>query len=162
MSRRSSGKTGNQLPEAEPIATITTPTRQRRKVVKAEETEVVATSPVRSAKKRLRAEAVHEKENIESPKGSLETSISRIKTEAIIKEEKSLKSRKVPAKRHARTEDDEEESEHAGEKKVTKKRKTKEEKEAEAMPLAARTAIGALKKAMYIGAHVSGAGGLFT
>lgn len=44
-------------------------------------------------------------------------------------------------------------------KKDKKKRKTKEEKESEAMPLAARTAVGSLKKAMYIGAHVSGAGG---
>ncbi|KFH42667.1 DNA-like protein [Hapsidospora chrysogenum ATCC 11550] len=41
-----------------------------------------------------------------------------------------------------------------------KKRKTKKEKEEEAMPLAARSAITALKKAMYIGAHVSAAGGV--
>lgn len=40
-----------------------------------------------------------------------------------------------------------------------KKRKTKQEKEAEAMPLAGRTAVSSLKRAMYIGAHVSGAGG---
>lgn len=43
-------------------------------------------------------------------------------------------------------------------KKVKRKRKTKEEKEAEAMPLAARTAN--LK--VYIGAHVSSAKGLFS
>jgi len=43
------------------------------------------------------------------------------------------------------------------EEKPSRKRKTKEEKEAEAMPLAARTAIGSK---MVIGAHVSSAGGL--
>ncbi|GAB7346688.1 hypothetical protein MBLNU459_g1808t1 [Dothideomycetes sp. NU459] len=42
------------------------------------------------------------------------------------------------------------------EKKAVRKRKTKEEKEAEAMPLAART----LGHKMYIGAHVSSAGGV--
>ncbi|KAI9739901.1 MAG: hypothetical protein M1818_004957 [Claussenomyces sp. TS43310] len=46
------------------------------------------------------------------------------------------------------------------EKKAKKPRKTKEEKEAEAMPLAARTAVQGLKRAMYIGAHVSAAGGV--
>lgn len=41
-----------------------------------------------------------------------------------------------------------------------KKRKTtKKDKEDDMAPLAARTAVSSLKKAMYIGAHVSGAGG---
>ena len=41
-----------------------------------------------------------------------------------------------------------------------KKRKTKgKDKDEDAMPLAERTAIAALKKPMYIGAHVSAAGG---
>lgn len=43
---------------------------------------------------------------------------------------------------------------------VAKKRKTKAAKEDEKMPLAARTVIASMKRAMYIGAHVSGAGGL--
>lgn len=42
--------------------------------------------------------------------------------------------------------------------KAVKKRKTKG-KEEDAMPLAERTAVASLKKGMYIGAHVSGAGG---
>lgn len=50
-------------------------------------------------------------------------------------------------------------NEETEDKKSTKKRKTKEEKGAEAMPLAARTAIQALKRPMYIGAHISAAGG---
>jgi AP endonuclease-1 len=45
-------------------------------------------------------------------------------------------------------------------KKVTKKRKTKAELEAEMLPLAARTAVSTLGKKMYIGAHVSAAGGV--
>lgn len=47
--------------------------------------------------------------------------------------------------------------EKATEKPATKKRKTKEEKEAEAMPLAART-VG---HKLFIGAHVSSAGGQY-
>lgn len=42
-----------------------------------------------------------------------------------------------------------------------KKRKTAAKKDSEdSMPLAARTAVASLKRAMYIGAHVSGAGGV--
>lgn len=42
-----------------------------------------------------------------------------------------------------------------------KKRKTAKEKEEDAMPLVERTAIEKLPKAMYIGAHVSAAGGMY-
>lgn len=45
------------------------------------------------------------------------------------------------------------------EKKVAKKRKSKEDKEKEAMPLAVRTVVTGLKRKMYIGAHISAAGG---
>ena len=40
-----------------------------------------------------------------------------------------------------------------------KKRKVGKAKEGDAMPLAERTSTASLKKAMYIGAHVSAAGG---
>jgi AP endonuclease 1 len=45
-----------------------------------------------------------------------------------------------------------------------KKRKTKakEKSAAAAMPLAERTAVTSLKKAMYLGAHVSAAGGIYS
>ncbi|KAH6689179.1 xylose isomerase-like protein [Plectosphaerella plurivora] len=46
------------------------------------------------------------------------------------------------------------------EKQPAKKRKTKATKDEEMNPLAPRTAVSALGKAMYIGAHVSGAGGV--
>lgn len=42
-----------------------------------------------------------------------------------------------------------------------KKRKTAKAKDEDVMPLADRTAVSSLKKAMYIGAHVSAAGGVF-
>lgn len=64
---------------------------------------------------------------------------------------------KTPAKRKATADNEEQEGED--EAKIKKRRKTKEEKEAEAMPLQSRTAVASLKKAMHIGAHVSGAGG---
>lgn len=66
--------------------------------------------------------------------------------------------KRVPVKRKPK---EEQEDEDAQENKPKKKRKTKEEKEAEEMPIAARTAVGSLKKALYIGAHVSAAGGTF-
>lgn len=88
----------------------------------------------------------------------------RVKTE---QEETQAEDSKpaAPAKRQRKTkvvkEEEEEKEVKAGEnskpaeQKVKKKRKTKEEKEAEAMPLAARTAGHKL----FIGAHVSSAGG---
>lgn len=60
------------------------------------------------------------------------------------------KKRKVTVKEEVEVKEDVD-----GEKKAKKKRKTKEEKEAEAMPLAART-VG---HKLFIGAHVSSAGG---
>ncbi len=45
--------------------------------------------------------------------------------------------------------------------KPAKKRKTAKAKDEDAMPLADRTAVSFLKKGMYIGAHVSAAGGMF-
>ncbi len=43
--------------------------------------------------------------------------------------------------------------------KLVKKRKTGTKKDETEMPLAARTAIATLKRPMYIGAHISAAGG---
>lgn len=67
--------------------------------------------------------------------------------------------KKVKVKSKRKVEAEEEDIEEGGEKKVKKKRKTKEEKEAEMVPLAARTSVHTLKRAIYIGAHVSAAGG---
>lgn len=70
----------------------------------------------------------------------------------------AVKSKKKGSKKKVKAESESEgEAEVDGkpEKKVKKKRKTKEEKEAEAMPLASRT-VG---HKLFIGAHVSAAGG---
>ena len=71
-----------------------------------------------------------------------------------------VKKSKASAKRKVKTEDGDEEVKEKAEKKVVKKRKTKEEKEAELRPLAPRTDVSTLKRKMYIGAHISGAGGV--
>jgi len=91
-------------------------------------------------------------EPLTTPKKS--SAKAKVKTKTVLEEQVIPKQKASSAKRKVKTEDDQE-----GEEKAPKKRKTKEEKEAEAMPLAARTVVGSLKKAMHIGAHVSAAGG---
>lgn len=71
-----------------------------------------------------------------------------------------VKKPKTASKRKIEIESDRDEEQAATETKAPKKRKTREEKEAASMPLASRTALPALTKSMYIGAHVSGAGGM--
>lgn len=83
---------------------------------------------------------------------------------------KSTKKRKAPAAdrddkdhecaSHDEGVEDEDEDKDKDVKPTPKKRKTKEDKDREMLPLAARTAVDSLPKAMYIGAHVSGAGGM--
>ncbi|KAH6895126.1 xylose isomerase-like protein [Thelonectria olida] len=68
---------------------------------------------------------------------------------------------KPPAKRKAEVEPEESAAKvPAKATAAPKKRKTKAKDEDNAMPLAERTAVSSLKKAMYIGAHVSAAGGV--
>jgi len=82
--------------------------------------------------------------------------INRVRGKATA-EEQEIPKQKTPAKRKVKAEDGADDTDR----KTPKKRKTKEEKEAETMPLTARTVVATLKKAMHIGAHVSGAGGKF-
>ncbi|KDN65484.1 putative apurinic endonuclease [Colletotrichum sublineola] len=78
---------------------------------------------------------------------------------------KTITSKKPAPKRKAASEDEhescgscaEEEEKPAKKRKPAAKGKAKKEDD---MPLADRTAVSSLKKAMYIGAHVSGAGGV--
>ena len=113
----------------------------KSEVVEEEEDQPVTISPSKNRRKRKEREVkveykveepLVEPESIESPKRKRET-------------------------KQALVEDEEEDGaiEEGTGKKVKRKRKTKEEKEAEAMPLAARTA----SLRMYIGAHVSSAKG---
>ena len=161
MSRRLSQKINNTVLATEPAETIATP-RKGRKAVKVEATDAAVKSPAKSTNK-VKTEIGHEDENIEVPEDSPKIKINQVKAKAVFEEEKAPKSKKASSKRRVKAEDDEDENEDedAGGKKVTKKRKTKGEKEAESMPLAARTSIELLKKGMHIGAHVSSAGGAF-
>lgn len=69
---------------------------------------------------------------------------------------------KAPSKRKSTAGEDEDFENHipAEEEKPAKKPKTKTGEEKN-MPLAERTAVSSLKKAMYIGAHISSAGGSY-
>jgi AP endonuclease-1 len=73
-------------------------------------------------------------------------------------EEPTANPKKASGKRKAQIEQG---FEDADEDKSKKKRRTKEEKETEMMPLATRSTVGNLKRALYIGAHVSAAGGMY-
>ncbi|MBE3043674.1 hypothetical protein IMZ48_14110 [Candidatus Bathyarchaeota archaeon] len=64
------------------------------------------------------------------------------------------------SKRKVKEEDESESEEAKPKKRKTAPAKGKAKKEEDMTPLAARTAVASLKKAMYIGAHVSGAGGM--
>ncbi|KAH8773938.1 xylose isomerase-like protein [Hyaloscypha sp. PMI_1271] len=165
MSRRTNRKINYTELDEEIIETAVVPVstpKKARKAVKVVSTEVVTqaekTSPTKGYKK-VKAEADLEEEDTAAPaKSPAKAKVKKVKAKTVLEGDPASKPKKVPAKRKAKTDDEDEEG--ADDNKVKKKRKTKEEKEAEAMPLAERTAIGALKKAMHIGAHVSAAGGV--
>ncbi|KAI1107830.1 AP endonuclease [Jackrogersella minutella] len=79
--------------------------------------------------------------------------------DATIEEPKSAKKRKTN-KSTAKDEDEDDVEPAAPEPKATKKRKTTKSKTEDLMALAKRTIIDNLKQSMYIGAHVSSAGGV--
>lgn len=164
------------------IKTIANHTAEESKIVK-------PTTPKKATK--AKPIVKEELESIDNPVGKFVNSVkpaTKITKKAVVKKEATLEApeEKTPEKKTAKhsckpepkeidkfSEETklEPKSSTATKRKTTKeengasapkKRKTKEEKEAEAMPLAARTAVSSLKKAMYIGAHVSGAGGAFT
>jgi AP endonuclease-1 len=151
--------------------TNTTPKKGRRATkvehkVERIEAEVVAkagrSTPKRSATQKVKYEDASDDEIIASSKSAV-----KAKKTSSNKKGAATANKKVSAKRKLKEEDEDEDDEEEEElekitveKKVVKKRKTKEEKEAESMPLAERTLVTTLKKAMHIGAHVSGAGGM--
>lgn len=139
--------------EVSPVAT-----KKGGKHIKNEDTEVL-----KLAANSTRTKAKEDSGNLEdADEGEEEKKAIDIpKTVKIVnmqKEAAVVTKNKAPVKRKLKEEEDEGE-EDKEEKKTTKKRKTKEEKEAETMPLAERTLVSTLKKAVHIGAHVSGAGG---
>lgn len=174
MSRRSSRKTEQIDLDIEAIETVVTPKKGRK--VKIEAVEVTAKSTPSKSTKKVKGE--EGEESIKTPdrasaNAKSKTSEAKVETketsktvkkerkttiEDIEEEEPAPQVKKGTAKRKAAT--DVGDVEAANQSKSKKKRKTKEDKEAEAMPVAARTAVGTLKRALYIGAHVSAAGGV--
>lgn len=85
----------------------------------------------------------------------------RVKEEVVAPEAKTKVKTKRKAIKNEEAADEDEAGEGEDAKPAPKKRKTKAEKEAEEnMILAPRTAVSSLKRSMFIGAHVSGAGGI--
>jgi AP endonuclease-1 len=160
MLRRPSSKIDAEIAEA---ASITTPStlKKQRASMKVEVGKVAAkveeASPRKSRNKEVKTEMDVDEKSLDNEKEStLAIKINRVKAKAAPKEAQEPKER--PRKRTATADDDLNPEENRANK-TTKKRKTKEEKDREAMPLAARTAVTSLKHAMHIGAHVSAAGG---
>ncbi|KAH9909180.1 AP endonuclease [Xylariomycetidae sp. FL2044] len=113
------------------------------------------------------AEAVSTKTNGASETETASRSTKRKVLEAagsVVEEAKSIKKRKtvkIEATDGVGDEEEDAEKEVAiGETKTTKKKKTAKSKIEDMASLAKRTAISTLGKAMYIGAHVSSAGGV--
>ena len=113
-------------------------------------------SPRKAISKPAAAEATVLKESVAITNGSTTKSVSVTETKVALK-------KPAPKKRQSRDEDDFEcDSHHEDEdKKPAKRRKTAGKKQANMVP-PSRTAVGSLKKAMYIGAHVSAAGGILS
>ena len=119
----------------------TTSRKVKQEVIEAEEDHGNKVSPNKNKRK--------QKEQIKKEEEKIEESSADEDTP------KTAKRKRYTKREEAEEEQDEEEGQEGTPKKVKRKRKTKEEREAEAMPLAARTA----SLRMYIGAHVSSAKG---
>lgn len=114
-------------------------------------------SPRKTRNKEARGDIHAQSKSIDNEKGSsFALKINRVKAKAVPAATKDNKLR--ASKRVADPEEGDETPESKANSRI-KKRKTKEEKNNDAMPLAARTSIASLKHAMHIGAHVSAAGG---
>ncbi|KAH9215640.1 xylose isomerase-like protein [Leptodontidium sp. 2 PMI_412] len=156
MSRRSSRKTDNIPLDTEPAATPSaTPKKGRKVKVETGEVAQVAKPSTKAGKKAVKAEIQPDDEVDEKVPPPSKSKQTKVKAETVVEEKAPPKPKKA-VKRKVKDEDDEDPDED----KSKKKRKTKEEKAAETMPVAARTAVASLKSAMHIGAHVSAAGGV--
>jgi AP endonuclease-1 len=120
---------------------------RKRKVVQEGEEDNAAETVKATTKKRVKRQVEEAEEIIGN--GTSATPSRKIRVKKEVEEDEEVQDTQVIA-----------DGSEVAVKKVQRKRKTKEEKEAEAMPLAARTAVNTLKKAMYLGAHISAAGGV--
>ncbi|PBP17622.1 apurinic endonuclease [Diplocarpon rosae] len=161
MSRRSNRKTENVALEADHTETPSARPKKGYKAVKVEAEEVVAQVRKKVLAKSTKKKAVKAKIESEEESGDAQDksaakgTVDRVEA-AVVAEGKAPGGKKA-AKRKVDKDDGNEDQVEGNSK---KKRKTKEEKEAEEMPLAARTVVGTLKSAMHIGAHVSASGGV--
>lgn len=142
---------------------LSSPLSQGDLELKAEEQKPTAAKTARaSGGAAIKKEEEEEEEVKPTPKRQPRRKVADISDEEEVEAEEpeDLKSapKKQPRKKAVKQEATEEDEDNtATAKPAKKKRKTKEEKEAEAMPLAART-IG---HKLFIGAHVSSAGGQY-
>ncbi|KAI0009799.1 AP endonuclease [Xylariaceae sp. FL0662B] len=97
-----------------------------------------------------------------TPKGKAKAQVAKRKVAEAVVDKADAGASAATKKRKAAKEEIEEEEFVAAvdEPRTTKKRKSAKAKPEDTMPLAERTAINALKKSMYLGAHVSSAGGV--
>lgn len=130
-----------EQPSAKKRKTATQP-KGRKAAVEIPKDEVAEEETAKSSPKVKRTKKVQVEEEDQSSEEAAEKAAPK---------KRQRKTKKVKEE----DEEDVDKGEKAGEQKVKRKRKTKEEKEAEAMPLAART-VG---HKLFIGAHVSSAGG---
>ncbi|OBT78058.1 hypothetical protein VF21_03123 [Pseudogymnoascus sp. 05NY08] len=155
MSRRSSRKSA--------IASYAeTPDREIEKTVV--EIDDAVTEETSVKKRGGKTAAVVKKESTAAAAANSKTAAAKTsKPVAPRKRKQEAEISPPPTKRKIKDEDSDDEEEKIIEKpakKPVKKRKTKEEAENDAMPVAARTAVATLKRKMYIGAHISAAGGV--
>lgn len=135
--------------------------RTRRTVAEANETksqsEVKAAA---AAPKKTKTTAAASRKAATAQDSDVDEEELDTKTEAPAKEDVKASRNARVTKRKAVVEDDDEEVVKAEkDSKPAKKSRTAKTKIEDIMPLAKRTAVSSLKQAMYIGAHVSGAGG---
>lgn len=165
----------SKVEQKETVKVKTGASRKKRNTTEVD-AEVEVTTKVKAAAKQVvddvaqevERELKQETEETVTPKVKVEVGAGKKKgtngevVEVEPQELEVVNKSKASAKRKVKNEDGEAQDELEGkvEKKVVKKRKTKEEKEAELIPLAPRTNILTLPKKMYIGAHISGAGGV--
>ncbi|KAK2624052.1 hypothetical protein QTJ16_006686 [Diplocarpon rosae] len=161
MPRRSSRKTESEALDADHTEMPSAAPKKGHKAVKVEAEEVVAqvrkTSSAKSTKKKAVNTKIESEGESDDAQDQLATKVKVDRVEAVVVAEGKAPGGKKAAKRKVDKDDGNEDSVEGNSK---KKRKTKEEKEAEEMPLAARTVVGTLKSAMHIGAHVSASGGV--
>ncbi|KAK6841861.1 hypothetical protein PG990_006145 [Apiospora arundinis] len=136
--------------------------RTRRTVAEANETksqsEVKAAA---AAPKKTKTTAAASRKAATAQDSDVDEEELDTKTEAPAKEDVKASRNARVTKRKAVVEDDDEEVVKAEkDSKPAKKSRTAKTKIEDIMPLAKRTAVSSLKQAMYIGAHVSGAGGV--